>query len=182
MQQLYAFFISLFLFISLFVSSVGSITGRQNYRNAKRNLNLTGRGIINFTYFDSNGNLTVDEEGFLNDIATLNYSGDILGAIFYYNNQICVQKENRGEFVRQRFSAEKMSEENKINTINQMLYFILSDKYNLKAGDSFEINIASDQNNDYIAEELFNKLEENTVFVVGYCKGHVFLSGFVLNT
>jgi len=58
-----------------------------------------------------------------------------------------------------------------------MLHFILDDR-----SEQMEINIASENSNDYLKGELFNKLAENTVFIIGHEKNMVFLSGFVLET
>ena len=58
-----------------------------------------------------------------------------------------------------------------------MLRFILDDR-----SEGLEINISSEGSNDYLTEELFNKLEENTVFIIGYEKNMVFLSGFILES
>lgn len=182
MQQLIAFFISVFLFASLFLSSIESISDRQQYRIAKQDLNLLGRDIVNFTYLDSDGNIVIDENNFLRNIINLNRFGDILGGIFFYEGNIRILKITGEDFFCRDISAVSMNEQNKINTVNQMLYFILGDTTEINGNsETTEINISVNNSNDYLVNELYNKLEENTFFIIGNRKGHVFLSGFVVN-
>ena len=177
MQQLLCFFVSIFLFAGAFLSSVSSLTARQQYRLSKQNLNLTGRELINHISINLDGTICVDEAAMLECVSELHFPGKILGGIFAYKNRMAVLKMDDGAIVKREFSTQSMREQNKINTVNNMLRFILDDR-----SEGLEINIASEDSNDYLTGELFNKLEENTVFIVGYEKNMAFLSGFVLES
>ena len=175
MQQLIGYFISIFLFAGAFVSSAGILVERQEYRISKQNLNLIGRELINYIWIDSEKGKQIDENAVFERITELNHSGEILGCIFSYESNINVLKRSKEKITKQRIDTKNMYERNKINTINQMMSFILCD-----LSERFEINIASNDANDYLTEELFNRLAENTVFIIGYQNKNVFLSGFVI--
>ncbi len=174
MQQLIGFFVSVFLFAGVFVSSVVSLGEQQNYRILKQNLNLLGREVINHIEKDPELGLRIDEAAFFQQIKARNPSGEIAGCIFSYKNSINVLKTDGGNLTW-RIGSKDMDERNKINTINNMMLFLLQD-----VSKRLEINIASEDTNDYLTEELFNKLGENTVFIVCTQDNKVFLSGFIL--
>ena len=177
MQLLLCFFVSIFLFAGAFLSSVSSLTARQQYRLSKQNLILTGRELVNHISMNLDGTVSLDEAAMLECVSELHFPGEILGGIFAYKNSMTVLKMDDGAIVKREFSTQSMREQNKINTVNNMLHFILDDR-----SEQMEINIASENSNDYLKGELFNKLAENTVFIIGHEKNMVFLSGFVLET
>ena len=61
MQLLLCFFVSIFLFAGAFLSSVSSLTARQQYRLSKQNLNLTGRELVNHISMNLDGTVSLDE-------------------------------------------------------------------------------------------------------------------------
>ena len=70
-----------------------------------------------------------------------------------------------------------MNDINKRNTINNLVDYLLENKVTQTT-----VNIAVENDVDYLTGELFNKIEENTVFVIGEMEKNVYLSGFVLST
>ena len=171
MQQLMAFFLVIFMFAGTFAVSAGAIADRQGYRIAKQELNLLGREVVNHIRKDSV--LQVDAHAFLHQIATRGYQGEIIGCIFFYGKQIQVLKIKEGIISDRRIDVTELSERNRINTVNNMVNFLAE-----QDTERYEINIAAADSNDYLAEELFNRLQENTVFILGYHKNRILLSGF----
>ena len=80
MQQILCFFVSIFIFSSLFVSSVKPLGEKQKSREAKQNLNTAGREVVNHIEYD-NGKFKINEETYLKSISSLNNSCEIIGAI-----------------------------------------------------------------------------------------------------
>lgn len=176
MQQLLGFFVSICLFAAAFAFSADAAVRQQNYRISKQNLNLTGREIINYICQDSDSQLYIDENAFLQRILELDSSGDIIGCIFSYKDHISISKINLGNFLNWKIDTKNMKERNKINTINNMMHSLLSN-----IPEQFEINIWAEDSNDYYMEEFFNKLSDNTVYIIGYKSKKVFLSGFSID-
>ena len=70
-----------------------------------------------------------------------------------------------------------MNAENRRNTVNFLLRFLFQEKER-----EIFINIALENEADYLTKELFNKMEDNTVFIVGEVGDKIIVSGFELNT
>lgn len=174
MQQIISFFVAIFLFSTLFVSSVDVLLEKQHNRIAKQNLNLTGRDIVNHISYEE-GRLRINEKEYLDNISNIIGTGEIIGGIFYYNDSICVLKKN-GEQNQIKIDSSLMNDNNKRNTINYLVDYLIE-----KDNTKIEVNIAVENEEDYLSEILFNKLKENTVFIIGKLGKNVFLSGFVMD-
>lgn len=176
MQFLLAFFVSIFLFVSLFVTSIGNIVEKKEYRIAKQNLNLTGREIVNYISFDEEQKIVVHEESFLRSIAKSNNVGNILGGIFCYEDVISVIDLKFRDNSKISIPTISMNEENKVNTINNMVNFIIS------GIENYEINISLNDIEDIMKDEFFNKIEKNTFFIIGEIRDCIYISGFNIET
>lgn len=176
MQQVICFFISVFLFSSLFVSSSGSLVEKHQNRIAKQDLNLSGRDIVNYVKINE-GVMVIKEEEYLKNLENSIGRGEVAGGIFYYNDCITVLKKNGENYIAKKINAASMNDINKRNTINNFVDYLLENKETQTT-----VNIAVENDVDYLTGELFNKIEENTVFVIGKMEKNVYLSGFVLST
>ena len=96
MKQVLCFFVSIFMFSSLFATSAEALAEKQKSRIIKQNINSAGRDILNYIK-DDNGQIIIDEEAYLESIKSMNNTGKILGGIFYYNNCISVIKKEKNK-------------------------------------------------------------------------------------
>lgn len=101
MQQVICFFISVFLFSSLFVSSSGSLVEKHQSRIAKQDLNLSGRDIVNYVKINE-GVMEIKEEEYLKNLENSIGIGNLVGGIFYYNNCITVVKKTEKIILEKR--------------------------------------------------------------------------------
>lgn len=175
MGQIVCFFVAIFMFATMFVSSADSLTDKQQTRIAKQNLNLSGREIINNTYFE-NGKIKINEIDYLKKTEQLNGMGEIIGGVFYYNNCIVAVKNNLGSYEYKKVNTEKMTDTNKRNTINNLIDYLLP-----KNDSKIVINMSVENEEDCFTEAFFNKPINNTVFIIGKMGEKIFLSGFMLN-
>ena len=174
MEQVLCFFVSIFMFSSLFATSAEALAEKQKSRIIKQNINSAGRDILNYIK-DDNGQIIIDEEAYLESIKSMNNTGKILGGIFYYNNCISVIKKEKNKYILKRVNAGQMNERNRLNTINSFLAFLCNEKE-----QKFFINISVENEEDYLTEEFFNNLEQNKVFIVTKTKKNIIVSGFEL--
>lgn len=174
MQQILCFFVSIFIFSSLFVSSVKPLGEKQKSREAKQNLNTAGREVVNHIEYD-NGKFKINEETYLKSISSLNNSCEIIGAIFNYEECITVAKKKENEVIVKKVSAKQMNKSNRRNSVNSLLGFLFDEK-----DKEIYINIALEEEGDFFNEELFNKMKENTAFIIGLKESKVIVSGFEL--
>ena len=175
MQQVLCFFVAIFMFSSLFASSAKTLGEKQKIREAKQNLNTAGREIINHIE-NNNGEININEESYLKSIATLNNSCEIIGAIFNYEEYIAVAKKMENEVFIKKVFAKQMNESNRRNTVNTLLRFLFNEKER-----EIYLNIAIEEEGDFLNEELFNTMKKNTVFIVGVKEKNVIVSGFEMN-
>lgn len=176
MQQILCFFVAIFMFSSLFVSSTKILQEKQKSREAKQDLNIVGRELINHTE-KNNGEIKIKEEAYLNSVSTLNNSCEIIGAIFNYEKNIVVAKKTENKILLKKVPTTQMSEENRKNTVNSLLGFLLFEKEK-----EILINIALENEKDFLMKELFNKMKKNTVFIIGMVGNKAIVSGFEFNT
>lgn len=174
MQQILCFFIAIFLFATLFVSSTDVLVEKQYCRIAKQNLNLSGKEIVNYIVYNE-GKVEFDEQGYLNSLDRITNKEEIIGGIFYYKKTIYLFKKG-GAKKEVGIDTSFMNAANKRNTINNLLDYLLE-----KDEKKTVINMAVENEADYLTETLFNKLEENTVFIVEKMGKNVILSGFVVD-
>lgn len=172
MGQLMGFFITIFMFASLFVSSADALIKTQERRIVKQNLNLSGRSIINYIN---------DEVSYLENLETMNNMGDIVGGIFCYKDEFIIAKRQKNEYELKTIKTENMDENNKINTINNMFMFVCEGNINNNKDIKTEINMAVENEEDYLTDVFFNKLKDNTIFIISKNGNDVIISGFQLN-
>lgn len=175
MQQILCFFVAIFMFSSLFATSAKALSEKQKYREAKQNLNTVGREVVNHIECDED-RIKINEESYLKSISSLDKSCEIIGAIFNYNDCIDVAKKKENEIIVKKVSAKQMNQRNRRNTVNSLLGFLFDEK-----DKEIYINIALEEDGDYLNNELFNKMKENTAFVIGIKESNVIVSGFELN-
>lgn len=175
MQQILCFFVAIFMFSSLFATSAKALSEKQKYREAKQNLNNVGREIVNYVE-SNNGEIEINETAYLKSMFSLNNSCEIVGAIFNYDEYITVVKKTEKEILVKKVYAKQMSQSNRRNTISSLLGFLFAEK-----DREFYINIVLEEEKDFLNEELFNKMKENTVFIIGKKGNNVIVSGFELN-
>lgn len=175
MQQVICFFVSICMFSSLFVASANSLSEKQQSRIAKQNFNLSGRDIVNHINSDAEL-IKINEREYLNSIEKMIGKAKLIGGIFCYRDRLCVLKKEKEE-KEVIIDISLMNEFNKRNTINNLVNYLL-EKEDIKA----DINMAVENEEDHLTETLFNKLEENTVFIIGKMGKNVILSGFVVDT
>lgn len=178
MQQITAFLISIFLFAAAFAASASSMIDSSYRKNAKQDLNLIGRDIVNYTGIDSAGNIFINENTLYKEIKKLYYSGEIIGCIFVYHSKISVISDPIGAGTGSRYiDTGGMSDQNKVNIINGLLYSIIPDE-----SRHFEINIALEDENDYMVKDFYNCLRDNTVFIIANERNKIIISGYVVNS
>ena len=158
----------------MFVSSVKPLGEKQKSREAKQNLNTAGREVVNHIEND-NGKFKINEETYLKSISSLNNSCEIIGAIFNYEECITVAKKKGNEVIVKKVSAKQMNKSNRRNSVNSLLGFLFDEK-----DKEIYINIALEEEGDFFNEELFNKMKENTAFIIGLKESKVIVSGFEL--
>lgn len=176
MQQILCFFVAIFMFSFLFISSTKTLIEKQKSREAKQNLNTVGRELVNHAE-EKDGRIKVDEKAYFEKVSSLNNSCEFVGAIFNYDDYIVAVKKNGNEILEKKVSAKQMNAENRRNTVNFLLRFLFQEKER-----EIFINIALENEADYLTKELFNKMEDNTVFIVGEVGDKIIVSGFELNT
>ena len=98
MQQVICFFISVFLFSSLFVSSSGSLVEKHQNRIAKQDLNLSGRDIVNYVKINE-GVMVIKEEEYLKNLENSIGRGEVAGGIFNYKDCITVVEKNVENYI-----------------------------------------------------------------------------------
>lgn len=172
MGQLMGFLISIFMFASLFVSSADTLKNTQERRIIKQNMNLSGRSIINYIN---------DEISYLKNLETMNNMGDIVGGIFCYKDEIIIAKRQKKEYQLKTIKTANMDENNKVNTINNMLMFVCEGNIKNNNDIKTEINMAVENEEDYLTNVFFNKLKDNTIFIICQNGKDVIISGFQLN-
>lgn len=173
MNQLIAFVLAIFLFVSGFTIVATNICDNVNRRVDKQNLNLAGKSVAGHCAYNEEGTLVINEGEYIEDIQKI-ISDKITGCIFVYGENIR-GVDSTGKCVADIPTAG-LGEENVISCVNNVLYELIELSSSLE-----NINIAC--SNDYIRNTLFNNLEEVTVFtitcserngeytynVVGYC-------------
>lgn len=175
MQQILCFFVAIFMFSSLFATSAKALSEKQKYREAKQNLNTVGREIVN-NIESNNGEVEINEKAYLKSMFSLDNSCEIIGAIFNYDEYIAVAKKTEREILVKKVYAKQMSQSNRRNTINFLLGFLFTEN-----DREFYINIALEEEGDFLNEELFNKMKVNTAFIIGKKENNMIVSGFELN-
>ena len=162
------------MFSSLFVTSADSLLEKQQSRIVKQNFNLAGRDIVNYVKGEDE-TIKINEREYLSSVEKMIGGGKLIGGIFCYKDRICVVKQGAGE-KEIIIDISLMNDVNKRNTINNLVNYLL-EKDNVKT----DINIAVENEEDCLTESLFNKLAENTVFIIGKMGKNVILSGFTVN-
>ena len=175
MEQIVCFFVSIFMFSSLFATSAEALAEKQKSRIIKQNINSAGRDILNYIKNEDSQTI-IDEEAYLKSIESMSNTGKIIGGIFYYNNCISVIKKEMNKYVIKSVNTDQMSERNRLNTINNFLSFLCNEKER-----RFIINISVENEEDHLTEEFFNKLRPNTIFIIAETEKNVIISGFELN-
>ena len=85
MNNVIAFALVIFLFVSGFMIIGVNICDNVNRRIEKQDLNLAGRAVAEYTGYDSEGQIVVDEKSYISDLRNI-LSEQIVGCIFVYEN------------------------------------------------------------------------------------------------
>ena len=155
MNQLIAFMLVTFLFVSSFLSIGMKINNNIDRRSEKQHINLVGKSIIEYVSYDDEG-YVINESDYMTALYKLT-AGTLVGGIFVYENQVKAMDYN-GKCMAS-ISTTNMTESSVISVVNNVLYELLKKEYKLS-----NINIA--ESNDYIKGQLFNNLYGITVFVI----------------
>lgn len=173
MNNLIAFMLVFFLFVSGFMMVGVNICDNVNRRINKQELNLAGRVITEYAGYDDSGRIVINEEAYIRELSDM-ISEQIVGGIFVYENNIR-GVDNKGRCIAD-LSTENLTETNVVSAINNILYELTAYDSGLES-----INIAC--SDDYIKSKLFSSIEGVSVFsvtctqrngnytynVVGYC-------------
>lgn len=155
MNDIAAFFVVLFLFISGFVSVSTRICDNVNRRIDKQNINLAGKAIAEYAenYEDD---IIINESEYMSDLVTLTKNA-VVGGIFVYDNNIKGIDSKGNCFIN--ISTKTMAEDNIILLINNIMYELIPQDSPLAA-----INIANAE--EYVRSYMFNNIEGTTAFVI----------------
>lgn len=173
MNNVIAFALVIFLFVSGFMIIGVNICDNVNRRIEKQDLNLAGRAVAEYAGYDSEGQIVVDEKSYISDLRNI-LSEQIVGCIFVYEN--CIRGFDCNGACVAEISTENLGEASVISAVNNVLYELIATDSELES-----INIAC--SDDYIKSKLFNSLNGVSVFsvtcmqrngnythnVVGYC-------------
>lgn len=174
MNFLLYIFVSIFLYSTLFSSNMKNVSNDHIYKIAKQDLNLSGRDVIN--YIDNiNGVLYIDEKAYMENLCKYNEAYAIAGGIFCYKDKIRVVKNQNNEFKMFDIDIENMDKSNIINTINNMMNYVVN------GIDCYEINIDYEYVENILYKEFHNELKENTIFIIGNIENRAYISGFCIN-